>query len=223
MSHMRVEMELVGPRAGQTCVINGHQFVEGVAVLEGDGDSLTYAIRYLGRAYNAYPKGSSELERARAEYAEAVGEKENPDGVQSDPHESPEQGQADEVPGEGNAGGEPAGDGKDDERQVDADAPEGAAGVLPERDRHGDPGLPEQPEAPSRQDVDPPKDVALAEAVKSLDPEADEHWTGSGLPKISVVEEAYGQTGVTRAAIEAAAPEWNRERAAQQKALDDIS
>lgn len=223
MSGMSVEVELVGPRAGQTCVINGHQFVNGVATLKGDGDSLSYAIRYLGRAYNAHPRGSEELRKAKTEYEAAVREMEAANGVQDDPDEDPEPGPADPVPGEGGSGDEATGQRQDDERDGDASPPEGQAGVLPKRDGHGDPGVSEQPPAPDGKDVDPPKNVELAKAVKALDPAADDHWTGAGLPKISAVEEAYGQTGVTRAMVEAAAPEWTREKAAEQQALDAIS
>ena len=46
-------------------------------------------------------------------------------------------------------------------------------------------------------------------AVEGLDPKNDKHWTQAGLPEVAAVKEALG-ADVTRAQIEAAAPDAKR-------------
>lgn len=80
-------------------------------------------------------------------------------------------------------------------------APSGDPGLLPPRDGQEDTGI-----------------RRLREAVSRLDSKNDTHWTSEGLPAVSAVEEKLGAGNVTRKDINAAAPGWNRERAALSKA-----
>lgn len=57
------------------------------------------------------------------------------------------------------------------------------------------------------------KDAILA-ALGRLDPANDEHWTAQGLPAIKAVEELAGGSGLTRAAVDEAAPGFTRTVAA---------
>jgi hypothetical protein len=58
----------------------------------------------------------------------------------------------------------------------------------------------------------------ILEAVKSLDPANDEHWTSDGLPRLDAVENLLG-AGVTRKQVTNAAPDFNRGHA--QSLVDD--
>ena len=51
----------------------------------------------------------------------------------------------------------------------------------------------------------------IATALGQLDPENDDHWTGSGLPAMAAVEERVGSKDIKRADVEAALPGWNRD------------
>lgn len=53
--------------------------------------------------------------------------------------------------------------------------------------------------------------LSIAQALAALDPSDDDHWTGDGLPKVELVAHLAG-SGVTRARITDAAPDFNRER-----------
>lgn len=54
----------------------------------------------------------------------------------------------------------------------------------------------------------------LEEALNSLDPEDEAHWTKGGLPNLKVLSELTGTT-VTRADIDAIIPDFNRTVAAE--------
>lgn len=58
----------------------------------------------------------------------------------------------------------------------------------------------------------------ILEAVKSLDPANDEHWTSDGLPRLDAVENLLG-AGVARKQVTNAAPDFNRGHA--QSLVDD--
>lgn len=57
-----------------------------------------------------------------------------------------------------------------------------------------------------------PDPELIKAAVDGLDPANDDHWTSAGLPAVDAVKEALG-ADVTRAQIEAAAPEAKRPEA----------
>jgi hypothetical protein len=58
----------------------------------------------------------------------------------------------------------------------------------------------------------------ILDALRNLDPLNDDHWTDGGDPRIDAVKAFLG-TAVTRAEIVAAAPDFNREKAARPEEL----
>lgn len=120
--------------------------------------------------------------------------KEKPNG-QRDLQPNPEGAQGDLQP---EGAGAPSGDGSD-AGQGDAGGETGnqAGGLAPE----GDGQAPELNEK-------------LRKAVMTLDPVDDSHWTKDGKPAMTAVEKLYGSSGLTRADVDAAAPGFNREKAA---------
>lgn len=66
----------------------------------------------------------------------------------------------------------------------------------------------------------PPADAKIetvADALKALDPANDEHWTARGVPSMSIIEQLMGRD-VSRAEVEAVAPDLTRAVAKAQKA-----
>jgi len=76
-----------------------------------------------------------------------------------------------------------------------------------------EPTLPADPD-PLADDNDKPETVA--EALNMLDPEDDSHWTSRKLPQVDEVEKLMGRS-VTRAEIEEAAPDFDRDAAKAAK------
>ncbi|WP_148712840.1 hypothetical protein [Corallococcus sp. AB030] len=62
-----VEVELVGPRAGTSCVLAGFEFVGGVARVPADAQS---ALDILATYHSAYPRESRDFEAAQAKWEE---------------------------------------------------------------------------------------------------------------------------------------------------------
>jgi hypothetical protein len=183
-----MKLILTGHFKGQTIVLNGHKFVDGTLELKGDMDKMQGLINYF-RSYNAYLAGSDELAKAEARDKENANGKnsnlENGGRKNSGRVQSDKPGSKVEASGSGNDGDEVgAGD-----------------GLVPEGD-----GVPEGREGD-------PQVLKIIDAVKSLDPDADEFWTDAGLPKVSAIEKAAGLVGVTRKEIENAMPGYNREKA----------
>ena len=58
--------------------------------------------------------------------------------------------------------------------------------------------------------------TTLEEAIKSLDPDDDAHWTKLGLPNLSVLKEKTKET-VSRTDVEDVAPDFTREVARENK------
>lgn len=202
MTAMNVELVLTGPYTGATKVLNGHYFENGVCRMVGDPNALAGAIKYLGRCYQAYPRGS-------VEHQEAVNGKRD---SQADAKQgAPEQVQSDLQPRRSG----PAADAAVDRNAADAPA-EGTAGVLPSGDGQENAGLPSEP-APPEVTNEKLKNVILA-----LDPDNDGHWTQAGKPAMTAVEEAYGSTDITRRDVTNAVPNWDRETAREARDLEDL-
>ena len=66
--------------------------------------------------------------------------------------------------------------------------------------------------APGKQS-EPEMTEKIAAAVRGLNPENDEHWTGAGLPAMAAVEDLVGSKDIKRADVEAAVPGWDRDKA----------
>lgn len=202
MNNVAIRMILAGPYAGQNKVINGHVFENGVCHLEGDPTHLGGAIKYLA-TYQAYPEGSPEL---------AVKPEEPDHGTQAAPDPGANEPDREEDPqGED----EPRGDEQSEDPTFsfgDGDSEPGQAGVHPEGDGHE--GSAVAPEAGNGD--------KLRDAILSLDPEDDSHWTPTGKPKMDAVAAAYGSEGLVRADVNSAVPNWDRDRAREQAALREI-
>lgn len=222
---------LTGPLTGHTGRLNGYKFENGRCVLLGTDEGVAPVKLYFSRTYRAYPEGSEELRQAQEADAarEAAAKEEAADGERDaqDSQHDPSQGEGDgdvRPDGQGPAPA-PAGDGGGD-----ADPAAGTEGGVSGGDGHGDPGIPPKEPAPKQPD-DPQQGAVspnpkLRKAVDSLDPSNDDHWTNAGLPKIAVVDEAYGEGSVTRREIEAVAPGYTRETAkakADEAALKDLA
>ena len=188
-----MKMVLTGHYAGRTMVINGFPFTEGECVLKGELASLDGAIRYLA-TYNAFPAGSSELEQAQFRDMENGGDNggsSNQDGPEDGANNSGKHSDEPIAPVTPNGAGHDA---------VEADALRGGAAPS------GDGGS-------SGRDSDP-RTLQIVDALNSLDPSVDDHWTDGGLPRVAAIEAASGIVGITRKEIEAAYKDFDREKAA---------
>lgn len=223
MAHvMRYTLRLFGPRKGETISINGHQFVDGYCEIVQKPEAVSYALKVLAM-YGAYAKGTPEYDKAEAEelpdiLVEATEElaKEITNGLSDQVDTSIESGQAAEVHGSSGETGESPAEEAGSEREGHVGADEGDSGVHANRDGHEGAGIIKFEDAENRVQPEEPKvevDEYVKAAVEKLDPSNDEHWTGTGLPRLSAVEDALGRAGVTRSAVEAAMPGYTREAA----------
>ncbi len=209
---MRFEFRLFGPRAGQTMVLNGHQFVNGTCVLTQSSDNMGTAARVFS-FYQAFARGTLEYDAALAkEKAANNGADEvDPPALEGvDPAVPASSGSDGAGPSEGEAApsGADVGTGGTDPSSA------GASG-----DGHEHAGVPQFPEDADYRAEEPSSSVNedIKRAVLKLDPENDSHWvmTGAhkGMPKLQAVEDAYGKAGLTRQDTNAAAPGYNRDAA----------
>lgn len=211
MPNFSVTLVLAGAYAGATRVLNGHQFVDGKLTLEGDPLSLAGPIRYLGRAYEAYPENSKELAEAQARFDNHGDDNGDADAVS----QTPESGSSETVQGDADSSGEGSPEtGESDELGAD-DGDQGTDSVGPdgaERDGH---------EHAGNDSVKGQTVSKLAEAVYSLNPDTDGHWTAQGLPAMAEVEKVYGESGITRRDVNEAAPGYDRD-AARERGLANL-
>ncbi len=210
---MQFEFRLFGPRKGQTMVLNGHSFVNGICTLVQSSNNMGTAARVFS-FYRAYARGTPEYDAAMAEEEAENGANEVSEaslegidppvqaGVQSD--------------GGGPAEEPPVRSGDD----VDASGSGSTGGGAPGGGREHS-GVPKFPEDKDYRAEEPASEVnaEVANAVRKLDPDVDNHWvmTGAhkGQPKLQAVEDAYGKAGLTRQDIEAAMPGYNRDAASE--------
>lgn len=208
---MQHEFSLFGYYAGATMDINGHIFVNGSCAILVQPENLGFLVNYF-RKYGGFLKGTPEYDEAFAEQ-----EKRNGDRVEAKPstgNRSPEEVQS-------NAG--PTGGGAAEAESIlspgHANSEEGDASIRSKGNGHEDPGLPVEPEVKDKGEPAFPVNMRLRKAVMALDSQKPMHWTAAGLPAMLAVEQAYGDTGFTRADVNAAAPDWDREKAAELKDL----
>lgn len=223
-----IRLVLTGPRTGATCVLNGHQFQEGVLELSGSFDNLSHTMVYMGRCYQAFPEGSKELAAAQEAYAVAVaaqGEAKEPANGVSDiaPDQQPAQTSSEDAGnlqphGEGPATVQ-ADNGSVPDAATEGQAELGAGGNGLPHAREPEKGQAGGPDGTQGQALEDPPLHPLAKTIMQLDPANDANWTGSGLPAMAAVEAAHGSADVTRADVEAVAPDWNREKAYELAAL----
>lgn len=75
---------------------------------------------------------------------------------------------------------------------------------------------PVEPPAPPAQEPAPEAtkpNERLRDAILQLAADNDEHWTGTGKPRMDAVEKIYGSSDITRQQVEAAAPGFDRDAA----------
>lgn len=194
---MQVTYVLAGHYEGKTVELAGHKFKSGRLAVEMQG-SQADGFSKLMSFWQAYPEGSKELAAAQGLHAKSKEEKD--DG--SEVHD--QEGSDDSTVGEGEPTSE---EGANGEGHAEVEAP--GAGV-------------QNSDAGGREEA-PVVDEKLQAILSALDHANDEHWTMAGLPRLSVVEEAYGSTNLTRGDIQAAMPGWDREAAAARaKELAEI-
>lgn len=210
---MQFEFHLFGPRKGQTVVLNGHPFIDGICTLVQSSENMGTAARVFS-FYRAYARGTPEYDAAvAAEEAEnGTGEVVTASVEGSDPAV-----QAGVQPDGGGLAEEATDTSGDIARSGGANpASTGSAG-----DGHGHSGVPKFPEDANYRAEEPSSEVNVdvANAVYKLDPDVDSHWvmTGAhkGKPKLQAVEDAYGKAGLTRQDIEAAMPGYSRATASE--------
>jgi hypothetical protein len=210
---MQFEFRLFGPRKGQTMVLNGHQFVNGICTLVQSSDNMGTAARVFS-FYRAYARGTPEYDAAMAAEEAEHGTGEVPEASLEgiDPAVETGAGSDGAGPSEGEAipSGDDAGPGGADPASPDASG-----------DGYEHAGIPKFPEDADYRAEEPSSSVneEVAAAVRKLDPDVDSHWvmTGAhkGKPKLQAVEDAYGKAGLTRQDIDAAMPGYNRDAASE--------
>lgn len=186
---------LTGFYAGKTMKINHVDFVNGEAVVKGDIAKLGGLISYLA-TFNAFLVGSDELAAAQQRDRINKGETNGTDTILD--------GQAGEVPS-----GAPA-----NESGSGTGSGQGATGTEANGTGSGSEGDGVQGGSQGQAKAEQTPDanvLKIIDALKSLDPTNDDHWTDAGLPLVGVVATASGVVNVTRKDISAALPGWTRE------------
>ena len=213
-SVMQFEFRLFGPRKGQTMMLNGHPFINGVCTLVQSSDNMGTAARVFS-FYRAYARGTPEYDAAMAqEEAETNGA----DKVS----EASLEGVDPAVPASVQSNGAGPSEGEAVPRGDDA-GPGGADSASPDAsgDGHEHSGVPLFPEDADYRAEEPSSSVneGIKAAVLKLDPDVDSHWvmTGAhkGKPKLQAVEDAYGKNNLDRQDVEAAMPGYNRDAASE--------
>jgi hypothetical protein len=206
MSGMDMEFILTGAKTGQTILLGKHAFVNGACKVFMTPESANAILTFLGRSYQAYPRGSAELEVAQ--------ERDREYGLLNDLPESPKKadGSPDSVSGDSDHAPGSVSDPRALHGGADDGSEAGRSGLVPGGAGHEDAGMGEGVE--SGEDFEP---LALTHAVQRicglLDPKQDEHWSDGGLPSVSYVAAAVRNERVSRELIDQACPGWTRLRA----------
>lgn len=211
---MQFEFRLFGPRKGQTMVLNGHAFVNGVCRLVQSSDNMGTAAKVFS-FYRAFARGTPEYDAAMAQ---EEAEEAPANGSNKVPEASLEGADPSVSAGVQPDGGGPseAGSAADSAGSGDADGTDGSSGD-PSGDGHEHAGVPVFPEDADYRAEEPPSQVneTIAAAIRTLDPDVDSHWVTAGArkgkPKLHVVEEAYGKNNLTIQDLEAAMPNYTRD------------
>lgn len=192
-----MKLILTGFYAGKTKTINGYDFVKGELVLKGELAKLDGLIAYM-KAYGAFLQGSEELAEAQARDALTKGGSDGTDAILDGQGGSSEGG----VPTNLTSPGTGSGDGATGTSTDGSGS--GAEGDGVQAGREAD---------AKAQAASDPNVLKIIDALKSLDPTNDDHWTDAGLPLVGIIATASGIVNVTRKDISAALPGWNRETA----------
>lgn len=231
---------LTGALAGKTLRLGKYIFLDGKMEYHGNEVETALVARTLERNWQAYPAGHPALtikpeegndngQRDLSQDSVPNGGPAVSGGVQSN-GEGAATGDAGSGDGSGDAGtetgkaaelaggdGQPPSVSEADAAQLEALAAEQAA-----RDAEEAAAAAALAEASKNQTAKPDAQVEynqkLKKAIAQLDVKNDDHWTDAGLPAMKAVETFYGSAGITRADVNAAAP--NLTRASLQAAGD---
>lgn len=183
---------LVGPHVGKTLNVNGHPFVDGEYTFQGPAHQVESLAKIFKR-YAALP--IEEAQAYQIEYVKANGSDEDKEKVAQ--FEAQRQSQ------------QPQGEQTGEQTQAQTEAP---GSEDPNAGRGEGTGS-------QSHDPNPPTDPVkptLAEAIGTLDPEVDAHWTSNNLPSLDVLSELTGKK-VGRADVDAVADGYTRAKARAAK------
>lgn len=182
---------LIGPHAGKTMNVNGHQFVDGVSDVNVSGAQVGVLTRVLSY-YGAVPEAEAELAELKAEKAE----KAEKAGARTAPTRADLDAAIAGLPGD----------------QVDPDYV-----VTAMRSHFGD-LFTAGDELMVREAViaKPSGKPTLSEAIGMLDPDVDSHWTSNNLPGLDDLERLTGKK-VSCQEVEAIAAGYTRAKARAAK------
>lgn len=199
-SNISVRLKLVGPRAGQTVVLQDRQFVNGFLDLIGPPRDISGAASYLLKCYGAYVDGSEECEKAEARYEALLEEMEAGNG-NGDASSGSKPDPSKPVRGAVRPDGGGSSEASVDDGGSDAQDQRGGAGVLSAGDRYENSRVHPEPDGQKRS--------LIAEALRALDHGNPEHWTQDGKPAVAVVSDVAGEN-ISRQMIEAVSPHFVR-------------
>lgn len=219
---MAKRFTLVGPNAGQTIKLGKYQFTSGVHVFPGSDKDAETLENILSNFYSAYP--DSKLEAAQAAYDASVaargGKPVAPAKVVSEKDDKAAD--AAEKKRLEDAAAKKAQDDAAEKAAADKKAADDAAAAKEKADADAAAKKAADEEAAKKAlegggEKDPLDPPTLAEVIQGLDPTDDASWSARGLPSVEVVGKLFGKD-VSRADIEAAAPEYTRAAAKAAKA-----
>lgn len=203
-SILTLRLIMTGVNTGKTGVWGDCKFVKGVHLMVGQPSEFEHRIAKM-RFYNAFLDGTDELTKAIERdiangnsytypissvqsAGKAVGSPEGQVGSTVHSNESASSGASN---GTGHDGAE-----------------QGKAGVLPTRTSTV--GVTANQSDDKR--IQDAKSKKIKDILLQLDHQNDEHWTQAGLPRLSVIEQALGETGILRADLEAVMPGFDRQK-----------
>lgn len=156
---------LVGPHAGKTVMVSGHQFTEGEMTFHASHDVLMSLTQVLG-FYGAIPAEHAELAQLKQKQAK---------------------------------------------EESKAEVAEAKPTAAEEKDAAAAKAL-----AEALGDDSPAGEIDLAEALSTLDPNVEAHWTSNNLPSLDYLSTMVGSK-VSRGDVEALAEGYTRAKARAAK------
>lgn len=215
---MAKRFTLVGPHAGQTIKLGKYQFTNGVLVFPGSDKDAETLANILENFYSAYP--DEKLEDAQARFEQALAES---GMIRSAPAIVSE---ADDAAADA---AEKARLEAEAKQKAETEAAEKAAAEKKAADEAAEAKAKAEAEEAAKKAAEDAAAAAalgeggsgepktLAEVIQDLDPANEDHWSARGLPAVEAVSKLFGKD-VSRADIEAAAPDYTRAAAKAAKA-----
>ena len=231
-----IELVLVGPLAGKTKNLRGFQFTNGVCKLVGTMKSLEGPILYLGRCYQAYPRGSEQYKQALKLFGQSEPEEKTKQAAAPATQELP----IVVIPATG-AADDTTEDTENGERDPNPQTIDNAATTVPSGFRppweqsaaqaasnqsgNDNPASGQAASVPAGDGYEHARisqeqalrNKRVADALVMLDPKNDDHWTKNGIPTVSVVASLAELDDLTRKEIEEVAPGFTRDAASEEE------